>query len=396
MPPSAPRTGDAVRFTVIGNPHNRRVEMFGEAVRGAGLPAPRVLPWRDVLCDGPEFTSGETVRIDSPGEDDEVEWLLRGTSDPTRVEGTARWYARFTACVRGIGAAARTAGAALLDDPAELAVLFDKRLCHGVLEGAGVPVPPSPTSGPQAPPVRGWDDVRTALGSSGMRRAFVKLAHGSSASGVLAMETAGPGRVRATTSVERTEDGRLFNSLRVRRYDTEAEVAAIVDTLAPDGLHIEHWLPKASQDRRAADLRVVVIGGRATHAVVRTSRSPMTNLHLGGVRGDLAAARAATEAAGVAWQTVLETAERAAARFPGTLCVGVDLLPTTGWRRFAVGEVNAFGDLLPRLTGLPGSGAEGLDTYAAQIAAVPRAHQHGDGGSAFPHDPEEHPRDAAG
>lgn len=49
--------------------------------------------------------------------------------------------------------------------------------------------------------------------------------------------------------------------------------------------------------------------------------------------------------------------------------MGVDLLPATGWRRFAVGEVNAFGDLLPGLTGLPGSGAEGLDTYAAQVAA---------------------------
>ncbi|WP_431772900.1 STM4014 family protein [Streptomyces cucumeris] len=394
MPPSVPGPGDGVRFAVIGNPRNRRVEMFTEAARRAGLPAPRVLPWHDVLCDGPEFHRGETVRIDSPGEDDEVEWLLRGTSDPTRVEGTGRWYARFTESVRGIGAAAGAAGAALLDDPAELAVLFDKRLCHGVLDGAGVPVPPSPTSGPKAPPVRDWEEVRATLGGSGLRRAFVKLAHGSSASGVLAVETAGPGRVRATTSVELTEDGRLFNSLRVRRYGTEREVAAIVDALAPDGLHIEHWLPKASQDRRAADLRVVVVGGRATHAVVRTSRSPMTNLHLGGVRGDLAAARAAAEAAGVAWSTVLGTAEHAAARFPGTLCVGVDLLPTTGWRRFAVGEVNAFGDLLPRLTGLPGSGAEGLDTYAAQIAAVVRTRA--DGIRAHWNDPEEHPRDATG
>jgi hypothetical protein len=62
--------------------------------------------------------------------------------------------------------------------------------------------------------------------------------------------------------------------------------------------------------------------------------------------------------------------ERAAACFPDTLCVAVDLLPATGWRRFAVGEVNAFGDLLPRLTGLPGSGFEGLDTYATQVVAV--------------------------
>jgi hypothetical protein len=52
--------------------------------------------------------------------------------------------------------------------------------------------------------------------------------------------------------------------------------------------------------------------------------------------------------------------------------VGVDVLPAVGWRSHAVGEVNAFGDLLPRLTGLPGGPAEGLDTYAAFVAAVLR------------------------
>lgn len=114
----------------------------------------------------------------------------------------------------------------------------------------------------------------------------------------------------------------------------------------------------------------MVVDGRATHAVVRTSRSPMTNLHLGGARGDLDEARAAVAAAGGSWRAALAVCERAGDAFPDTLCVGVDLLPSTGWRRFAVGEVNAFGDLLPRLTGLPGSGAEGLDTYAAQVAAV--------------------------
>lgn len=156
----------------------------------------------------------------------------------------------------------------------------------------------------------------------------------------------------------------------MRRITAEPEIAAIVDALAPDGLHIERWLPKATRHGRATDLRVVVVAGRATHAVVRTSHSPMTNLHLGGERGDLDAVRSAVEAAGGSWSEALAVCERAAACFPDTLCVGVDLLPSTGWRRFAVGEVNAFGDLLPRLTGLPGSGAEGLDTYAAQVAAV--------------------------
>ncbi|MGK3090266.1 STM4014 family protein [Streptomyces sp. WAC01490] len=372
MSPSAssPSGAAAPRFAVVGNPENRRVAFFREAVRAAGLEPARVVSWLQVLRGEAEFEPGDTVRIDSPGEDAEVERLLRGVDDPTRVEGSARWYAGFLSAVGEVTRAASVAGAEVLTSPGDIASLFDKRLCHGLLAAAEVPVPPSFTSGPDAAEVRGWSDVRALLREHRMPRAFVKLAHGSSASGVLAVETAGPGRVRASTSVERDAQGRLFNSLRVRRYTTEAEVGALVDALAPDGLHIERWLPKASQRGRAADLRIVVVGGRATHAVVRTSLSPMTNLHLGGARGDLDEVRAAVSAVGGCWREALAICERAAACFPGTLCVGVDLLPAAGWRRFAVGEVNAFGDLLPGLTGLPGSGAEGLDTYAAQVAAV--------------------------
>ncbi|MFE7646099.1 STM4014 family protein [Streptomyces phaeoluteigriseus] len=359
----APRRGP--RFAVVGNPENRRVTLFAEAVLAAGLPAPRVVAWTDVLrAGGAEFGPEEIVRIDSPGENTQVDRMLRGTGDPTRVEGSARWYAGFTAALAGLRGGVR------LDDPDDLPVLFDKRRCHAVLHSAGVPVPASPTSGPSAAPVRGWDDVRALMREHRMPRLFVKPAHGSSASGVLAVETGGPGRIRATTSVELTADGCLFNSLRVRRYEDERDIATIVDALAPDGLHLERWLPKASQRGRAADLRVVVVAGRATHAVVRTSRSPLTNLHLGGSRGDLDTARQAVEAAGARWSDLLDVCERAAACFPHTLCVGVDLLPAVDWRRSAVGEVNAFGDLLPRLTGLPGSGAEGLDTYATQVAAA--------------------------
>ncbi|MFE3019495.1 STM4014 family protein [Streptomyces sp. NPDC059256] len=363
-PPAAPQ------LVVVGNPANRRVVLFREAARRARLPEVRVVPWIDVLRGRARFHADEWVRLDSPGEDAEVEKALRGVDDPTRVEGTARWYQRFTAAVHEVSAIASAAGATLLDDPADLAVLFDKRLCHGVLSTAGLAVPDSPTSGADGPPVHGWADVRALQQSTGLRRIFIKLAHGSSASGVLAVETASGGRVQATTSVERDDSGRLYNSLRVRRYRTEGEVAALVDTLAPDGLHIERWVPKASQDGRTADLRVVVTAGRATHAVVRTSRSPMTNLHLGGARGDLAAARIAVERAGGEWAGALRLCEEAASAFPGSLRVGVDLLPASDWRSFSIGEVNAFGDLLPGLTGLPGSGAESEDTYGAQLTAV--------------------------
>ena len=59
----------------------------------------------------------------------------------------------------------------------------------------------------------------------------------------------------------------LYNSLRVRVYETSGEVAAIVDALAPDGLHVERWLPKAALGGRVVDLRVVVVaGGRRTRS----------------------------------------------------------------------------------------------------------------------------------
>ncbi|MGP3989348.1 STM4014 family protein [Streptomyces sp. 3N207] len=363
--PSSPDPSRGLRFAVVGNPENRRTTMFADAVRAAGHTAPRVLAWRDVLRGRYAFRPGEFVRIDSPGENAEVDRLLRGADDPARVEGTALWHRRFTAAVRDVTGAAHRAGAVPSADPEEVAVMFDKRRCHSRLTAAGVPVPPALTG-----PVGGWDELREQLRAARVSRAFVKPAHGSSASGVVALSVAGPGRIRATTSVETAPDGRLFNSLRVRHYTSEPEVAALVNALVPDGIHVERWLPKASQGGRAADLRVVVVAGRATHAVVRTSRHPMTNLHLGGARGDLGTAREAARAAGGSFDDALDTAERAAACFPGTLCVGVDVLPVTGWRRFAVCEVNAFGDLLPRLTGLPGSGAEGLDTYAAQVAAA--------------------------
>ncbi|WP_278262375.1 STM4014 family protein [Nocardia sp. AG03] len=348
-----------MRWVVVGNAENRRVALFADAVRAAGHPAPRVLTWQRVLADGGHaFAGDELVRLESPGENATTDALLRGVGAPTRVEGSARWYANFLAAVASLRGGVR------VDDSDELAVLFDKRRCHARLTAAEIPVPASPVTGP----VRDWADVKEYLRAASMPRVFVKLAHGSSASGVLALESTASGRWQATTSAELGADGALHNSLRVRRYRDERTIADIVDRLAPDGLHVERWIPKAALADRTADLRVVVIGGRATHVVVRTSRTPLTNLHLGGMRGDLDAVRAA---AGDRWAEALAICERAAACFPATLCVGVDLLPGLDWRRFTVGEVNAFGDLLPGLTGLPGTPAEGMDTYAAQVAAAP-------------------------
>lgn len=351
-------------LAVVGAPGDRRPALFAAACRSAGLPEPRLVPWTDVLRGLPlSFEAGEMVRVDSPGEDAGADALLRGPGAPERVGGGARWHRTFTVALRRLSSAASAAGARVLGDVEEIAVMFDKRLTHARLLSAGVPVPVA------LPEVDGYAALRSRMDEAGERRVFVKPAHGSSASGVVALQTA-PGRVRAVTSASLT-GGRLVNSLRVRSYETEDEVATLIDLLAPDGLHVERWLPKAALGGRVFDLRVVVIGGEPTHAVVRTSRTPMTNLHLGGSRGDLEAVRHALGKDG--WRRALDVCARAAACFPGSPMVGVDLLVGFGLRRFAVCEVNAFGDLLPGLTGLPGSSADGLDTYGAQVRSLVQA-----------------------
>ncbi|SDS48509.1 STM4014 family protein [Actinoplanes derwentensis] len=342
-----------MRLAVVGNPENRRVALFRAAVERAGLPAPEIFPWRDVLTSGRVPGPGTLVRIESPGEDAEVDRLLRelgsgrpaGAAEHGQIVGGAAAFAGLRAALARIEAG----GGRLLSRPADILTMTDKPRCHALLSAAGVPVPEA------LGPIDGW----AALRASGWRRVFVKPSHGSSASGVMAVAIAGK-RVTAVTSVE-VSGGSLFNNLAVRRYDDEPVIASIVDRLAPDGLHVERWFPKAALVGRVLDLRVVVIAGRARHVVVRTSRSPMTNLHLGNARGDVAAVRAA--AGEREWAAAMATCERVADCFPRTGQVGVDLMFRAGWRGHAVAEVNAFGDLLPGVL------ADGQDTYDAQVAA---------------------------
>lgn len=245
------------RWVVVGNGENRRVGLFVAAAEAAGVGTPRVVEWRDVLRDGGHmFADDEIVRLDSPGENAEVDRLLRGVDDPTRVEGSATWYTRFLAAVGSLRGGLR------LDDPADLPVLFDKRLCHARLDAAGVPVPPSPTSG-DARPVRGWDDVRAAMREHGMPRVFVKPAHGSSASGVLAVESTASGRIRATTSVEVTADE------PAARPASAAQLAAGAALLGRAGDRRHRRRPRG---RRAARRALAAEGVRAGQ--VRRSAGP--------------------------------------------------------------------------------------------------------------------------
>jgi len=245
-----------------------------------------------------------------------------------------------------------------MNEPADVAIMFDKCRCHSLCRAAEIPVAES------LGPVESYDELVQRMDESGRRRVFVKLAHGSSASGVVALYRNGK-RQRAVTTAELVREGgdvRLYNSLRPRCYTDSSDIRIVVDTLCQQGVHVEEWLPKASLGKATFDLRVVVIGGAAQHVVVRQSRGPMTNLHLGNRRGDVAELQ---RRMGVErWSDMLATCERTMKLFPGTLHAGIDICLSPGFRKHAVLEVNAFGDLLPGVL------CDGKDTYTAEMEAV--------------------------
>lgn len=400
------------RLLLIANPENRRATMFQEALARAHRPPAYVLAWEDLLtgriCLASTLRSNDVVRIESPGENFIVEQLLlKLGAEAAAVEGAPflpaeavqrlsfdrglilyprQWYLGFVHALRVMEEAIQVAGARPMNAPGAIAAMFDKRRSHAVFLSAGVPTPDalpgacghhfsSESAGAGTAGVVGcYDELLDRMIACGWRRVFVKLAHGSSASGVIAFHR-GQRQRAATTSAELVREGgraRLYNSLRVRRYTDERDIAELINTLCREGVHVERWLPKASLARGVFDLRIVVIAGRARHTVVRHGRSPMTNLHLGNARGDF---QEFLHAAGAdVWREVAESCQRASAAFgpsppprqeaPAVLYAGVDVCLTPGFRRHAVLEINAFGDLLPKVL------SEGQDTYSAEIAAL--------------------------
>ncbi len=372
-------------WVIIGNPENRRVDLFQKALVNRGQTSARVLSYVDLLAgirSIEEVPAGAIVRIDSPGENFEVEKSLLAVGqsraeaegspvigtraidklpfDPGRILWPRQWYLGYCKMLRQWHAhLAERKDIRLVSWPPDIERMFDKVACHAQCQDAGIPVPRG------LGPTERFDELVARMDELGVFRVFVKLAHGSSASGVVAFHRRG-GRMEAITSAEMDVgpggEMRLYNSLKMRRYTRPEEIGPLIDWLAGHRVHVEQWLPKASLARRVFDVRVLMIDGQPQHRVVRTSRGPLTNLHLGNRRGDTGALIA--QLAPDQHQAAEDTCRRVAQLFPRSLQLGLDLLFTPGFRCHFVLEANAFGDLLPRII------HDGQDAYNAQITAL--------------------------
>jgi hypothetical protein len=340
-----------VSLCIVGNPDNRRVRDFQAAAELMRLERPACLSWSELLRDRrtalARLASADAVRIESPGEHDDVQHQLIRLGGGDRplafgeIGSLAEHYAGFCTALDWLS----TVPAKFQNRPEEIKVMFDKWSSHQRFVEAGIPRPV--TSLAPMDDERFYE-FRAAFSNSETGRVFLKPRFASSASGVCAYRWSHH-REQLIAPIEihrRNGSIRLFNSLKVRSYTSAADIRAILQQLLPQGMICERWIRKTQLPGGQFDLRVMVIAGEARHTIVRQSHHPITNLHLGNRRGDLGEVRRTlgddlVSACG-------ELAEQAAACFPESLYAGVDILVPARAAPM-VCEINAFGDLLPHV-----------------------------------------------
>jgi hypothetical protein len=376
-------------WLIIGSPVSKRVELFRRALANTGQADAAFVSYDDLIAGRVHLaqivTPGMIVRIESPDRDFATEKALlalgadlpdengeiydrcsRTTAENLDFEQglilyPRQWFLGYREILRRIeNQLAGSPQHRLINQPHDIITMFDKPVCHKLLQDNAITVP-------LAPPhlINSYNELIAWMSETRNNRVYVKLAHGSSASGVVAYQTNWREHL-ATTTVEIVEENgtlKLYNSRRLRTYRSQTEIARLIDALCRHRVQVERWIPKASVGDQIFDLRVMVIGGQAKHVVVRLSRSPLTNLHLSNERAGLdliLGSRLSQEA----WDAARATCEQVMAVFSGSLYAGVDLAIANNFRSHAVLEVNAFGDMLYNTF------YEDKDTYTHEIEAV--------------------------
>ncbi|MGK5060873.1 STM4014 family protein [Janthinobacterium sp. LB3P112] len=358
-------------LTLLATAGSKRVRLMQAARAQLRLPPAHVLEWRHWLAQPARLEEALRqpclFKIEPPGDDPAAHLSLlqagcrlqdRPLPDaPAHGELLAMdaWFAGFSSAMQALATQlAALPAIRVFNAPVEILRMTDKLACQRHLAAHGVPIPDL------LGPVESYGHLQSLLHQHDLDRVYLKPRYGSSASGVVAYRRNKTGRQQATTSanLSRTDgETRLFNVKRMARYETPADIAALVDALAAQQLYAEAWLNKPRCCDSHYDLRVVTLAGQPAHRVARIGQHMMTNLHLDNRRGEASGLLNAADLAALE-----ATATQAARAFPKSHVTGYDLVVRQGQAH--VLEANAFGDLLPGLLW------QGADTYAAQLTHV--------------------------
>lgn len=367
-------------YSVIADPESLRWEAYHRDLQTFWKarnvePDLHVVSWLDVIAShgNLDTTLGQMSVLDEPSHYVRIESPARGTemmramltagrclesgSFQSQVDPASKSFARgelvspgqlyrgFQTVLSGMDTWLKTHRFAgqISACPLSIAEMFDKNATSERLDSESIAVPD------RLPFESDLDRSRLELGRellneirrSGMQGVYVKLAHGSSASGMIYLDCRGAKTRNLSTMV--LLDASFFNTRNIQSLEGDHLLRAL-GFLVQNGVCVQREVRKALIGGESFDLRVIVINGRVEFTIFRLSESPFTNLHLGGRRGDWDSCRAAIPQR--AWLDAMDDCLRAASLYH-TDRVGVDLAFERDFRGHSILELNPFGDFFP-------------------------------------------------
>lgn len=171
---------------------------------------------------------------------------------------------------------------------------------------------------------------------------FIKPVYFSGAAGVSAFRiNPKNGEMRLYTSCY-MENGRLFNTKKIRQFTNRREICEFLDKLIDLDVIVERWYPKARINGLIYDLRVVYQFGKIDYIVVRTSKGPVTNLHL----NNMAVSYEKLGFDEDKYNEINVLCSNAIKLFDGMQMAGIDIMLDSNKLKPRIIEVNGQGDLI--------------------------------------------------
>jgi HAD superfamily hydrolase (TIGR01662 family) len=344
-----------------------RVHYFRQALERKGISEVIFLPYQQIVQQDENILStlpsNTILRIESPHRDfdayrlflAEGYHLIKNESechidiskitdlpfDKGRILYPRQWFLGFSSVLRRIHNCLLQRNDIIpLLLPKDIMLMFDKLECQKMLSKRGVKIPFLLGK------IDNYAHLIDLMQEAGINRVFLKLRHGSAASGIVAFEKHNT-KYKAISTVELVENHtgvHLYNSRKLQIYSKMDDIVKLVNELSKHQIYAEAWFPKMGVHGLTCDCRIVFINGQPKHTVIRSGKSPITNLHLGCTRN---LPDELIEKIGISnWQSAINNCVRIEECFPNSLYWAIDMAFAPNMKHHAVFEVNAFGDLL--------------------------------------------------
>ena len=218
---------------------------------------------------------------------------------------------------------------------------LDKFTCKQRLQNEGLPVTPALTDSRGALlRITSHDELIETMREKRISQVFIKPRFGSGAAGVAAFRhNFKTGKETMETCAE-LNGTRLYNTRKLKKTNSADRIRPLIDHVLALEAIVEEWIPKATHNGKAFDLRAVFQSGRLEFIVARQSNGAITNLHL----NDLAASD--FDLSRSMRLEIESLCRKAAALFPGLNTAGFDILLQKHTMYILIIEINGQGDLL--------------------------------------------------